>query len=123
MEVSMVRRSSLPSAAGLVLAAAFVSVPQLAAANAATGGAQVGQWKTWVLGSAADIAVPAPPADSSDQTKKELDELRQLQSQRSPVSDTAIQYYFAVPATQRWHDMALTVVRAEKANGNRQLRL
>jgi membrane-associated phospholipid phosphatase len=119
----MVRRSSFPPAAGLVLAAALVSVSGFAAADVVTGGAQVGQWKTWVLGSAAEIAVPAPPADSSDQTKKELDELRQLQAQRSPVTDTAIQYYFAVPATQRWHDMALTVVRAEKANGNRQLRL
>jgi hypothetical protein len=83
----------------------------------------VGQWTTWVLGSATDIPVPAPPADNSAQTKKELGELRQLQAQRSEIVDTAIQYYFAVPATQRWHDMAFTVARAEKSNVNRQERL
>src|SRR4029079_7261476 len=83
-------------------------------------GAVVGHWKTWVLASPTEIAVPAPPADSSDQTKKELDELRQLQAQRSEVSDTAVQYYFGVPATQRWHDMALSIVRTEGVNTNRQ---
>jgi membrane-associated phospholipid phosphatase len=115
----MDRSFPLTAVTSLLLAAALS--PCRAAAP--PDGAAVANWKTWVLGSATDITAPAPPADDSDQTKKELDELRQLQAQRSPVSDTAIQYYFAVPATLRWHDMALTVSRAEKVNGNRQLRL
>src|SRR5438034_10424022 len=98
---------------GLLLVMSLASLP--CALAAAPDGAKVGQWKTWVLASGSEIAVPAPPADTSDQTKKELDELRQLQAQRSETTDTAVQYYFAVPATQRWHDLALTIARTEKA--------
>ena len=87
------------------------------------GRLQVGQWKTWVLASSNDIQVPAPPADTSDQTTAELAELRQLQKQRSPSANTAIQYYHAVPATQRWHDLAHAFARAEKQSLNRQARL
>ncbi len=86
-------------------------------------GPKVGQWKTWVLASSTEIQVPAPPAETSDQTKAELAELRQLQKERSPSANTAIQYYPAVPATQRWHDLAHTLARAEKQSLNRQARL
>ena len=86
-------------------------------------GAKVGQWKTWVLASGTEIQVPAPPAETSDQAKAELAELRQLQKERSPITNTAIQYYNAVPATQRWHDLAHTLARAEKQTLNRQARL
>jgi membrane-associated phospholipid phosphatase len=86
-------------------------------------GAKVGQWKTWVLAAGTEIQVPVPPAETSDQTKAELAELRQLQKERSPMANTAIQYYNAVPATQRWHDLAHTLARAEKQSLNRQARL
>ena len=88
-----------------------------------SGGPKVGQWKTWVLASSAEISVPAPPAEASDQTKAELAELRQLQKERSPSANTAIQYYNAVPATQRWHNLAFALARAEKQSPNRQARL
>jgi membrane-associated phospholipid phosphatase len=86
-------------------------------------GPKVRQWKTWVLASGTEISVPAPPAETSDQTQAELAELRQLQKERSPSANTAIQYYNAVPATQRWHDLAHTLARAEKQSLNRQARL
>ena len=86
-------------------------------------GPKVRQWKTWVLASGTEISVPAPPAETSEQTKAELAELRQLQTERSPSANTAIQYYNAVPATQRWHDLAHTLARAEKQSLNRQARL
>jgi membrane-associated phospholipid phosphatase len=85
-----------------------------------SGGPKVGQWKTWVLASSTEISVPAPPAETSDQTKAELAELRQLQKERSPITNTAIQYYNAVPATQRWHDLVFALARAEKQSANRQ---
>jgi membrane-associated phospholipid phosphatase len=88
-----------------------------------SGGPKVGQWKTWVLASGTEIQVPAPPAETSDQTKAELAELRQLQKERSPSANTAIQYYNAVPATQRWHALAFALARAEKQSPNRQARL
>jgi membrane-associated phospholipid phosphatase len=92
-------------------------------AAAPTDGAKVGQWKTWVLASGREIAVPAPPADNSDQTKKELEELRQLQVQRDDIGNTAIQFYNAVPATQRWHEELVAQWTASKLNANRLYRL
>jgi membrane-associated phospholipid phosphatase len=94
-----------------------------ASSDVVSGGPKVGQWKTWVLAAGTEIQVPAPPAETSDQTTAELAELRQLQQERSPMANTAIQYYNAVPATQRWHDLALALARAEKQSPNRQARL
>jgi membrane-associated phospholipid phosphatase len=91
-----------------------------ASGDVVSGGPQVGRWQTWVLTSTTEIQVPAPPPETSDQTKAELAELRQLQQERSPMANTAIQYYNAVPATQRWHDLAHTLARAEKRSLNRQ---
>ncbi|MGH8070819.1 MAG: phosphatase PAP2 family protein [Candidatus Entotheonellia bacterium] len=91
-----------------------------ASGEVVSGGPKVGQWQTWVLVSGTDIPVPAPPAETSDQTKAELAELRQLQKERTPIANTAIQYYLAVPATQRWHDLAFGLARAEKQSLNRQ---
>jgi membrane-associated phospholipid phosphatase len=91
-----------------------------ARSESASDGPKVGQWKTWVLTSGTALQVPAPPAETSDQAKAELAELRQLLKERSPSANTAIQYYNAVPATQRWHDLALALARAEKQSLNRQ---
>ena len=108
----------------VVMTLALLGVMALpASGDIVSGGPKVGQWKTWVLASGTEIQVPAPPAETSDQTKAELAELRQLQKERSPSANTAIQYYNAVPATQRWHDLAFTLARAEKQSPNRQARL
>ena len=85
-----------------VLTLALLGVTTLPArGEVVSGGPKVGQWQTWVLASGTEIQVPAPPAETSDQTKAELAELSQLQKERSPSANTAIQYYNAVPATQR----------------------
>src|SRR5262245_2445578 len=108
----------------VVMVLALLGIMALPArGDSASDGPQVGQWKTWVLAAGTDISVPAPPAAISDQTKAELAERRQLQKERSPITNTAIQYYNAVPATQRWHDLAFTLARAEKQSANRQARL
>jgi hypothetical protein len=76
------------------MALALLGVMALPARGERAGdGPKVGQWKTWVLASGTDISVPAPPADTSDQTRAELAELRQLHKERSPITNTAIQYY------------------------------
>ncbi len=108
----------------VVMTLALLGVMALPASAEVVGdGPKVGQWKTWVLASGNEIKVPAPPAETSDQTTAELAELRQLQKERSPSANTAIQYYHAVPATQRWHDLAFALARAEKQSPNRQARL
>ena len=108
-----------------VMTLALLSVMVLpGSADVVSGGPKVGQWKTWVLASGTEIQVPAPPAETSDQTKAELAELRQLQKEQSPSANTAIQYYNAVPATQRWHDLAFVLARAAPPQSpNRQARL
>ena len=109
----------------MVLAAALalgVMTPP-ASGQVVSGGAKVGQWKTWVLSSGNEIQVGAPPAEASDQTRTELTELRRLQQERSPSANTAIQYYNAVPATQRWNDLAFALARTEKQSTNSQARL
>jgi membrane-associated phospholipid phosphatase len=115
----MKHRFALLAAAGLL--AALVTACSCAAAP--SEGAQVGHWKTWLLSSATEITVPPPPADTSDQTKKELEELRQLQSDRSSITNTAVQYYNAVPATQRWHDELVAQGVVAKLSPNRFGRL
>ena len=107
-----------------VMTLALLGVMTLpASGDVVSGGPKVGQWKTWVLASSTEIQVPAPPAETSDQTKIELAELRQLQKERSPSANTAIQYYNAVPATQRWHDLAFALARAAPPQSlNRQAR-
>jgi membrane-associated phospholipid phosphatase len=108
----------------IVMTLALLGVMALpASSEVVSGGPKVGQWRTWVLASDTEIQVPAPPAETSDQTTAELAELRQLQQERSPMANTAIQYYNAVPATQRWHDLAFALARAEKQSPNRQARL
>ena len=108
----------------VVLTLALLGAPALPArCEVVSDGPKVRQWKTWVLASGTEMSVPAPPAETSEQTKAELAELRQLQTERSPSANTAIQYYNAVPATQRWHDLAHTLARAEKQSLNRQARL
>jgi membrane-associated phospholipid phosphatase len=108
----------------VVMTLALLGVIALpASADVVSSGPKVGQWKTWVLTSSTEIQVPGPPAETSDQTTAELAELRQLQKERSPITNTAIQYYNAVPAMQRWHDLAFALARAEKQSPNRQARL
>jgi PAP2 superfamily len=100
--------------------AVLVGLSPLPAAGQATGdGPLVGQWKTWVLTSGSEIPVPTPPADDSAQTKAELDELRQLQSQRSDVTNTAIQFFNGVPATQRWTELTDALITGGGPRGAR----
>jgi membrane-associated phospholipid phosphatase len=91
--------------ASLLLALSVGAGP--ARAETVEEGAKVGQWKTWVLASGSEIAVPAPPAADSDQTKAELAELRQLQALRSPLIDQVIASWNDGPATGRWTELAL----------------
>ena len=115
------RMQHYPMVVVMTLALGVTALP--ASGDVVSGGPKVGQWKTWVLTSGNEIQVGAPPAETSDQTKTELTELRRLQKERSPSANTAIQYYNAVPATQRWNDLAFALARAEKHSTNSQARL
>jgi membrane-associated phospholipid phosphatase len=93
------------------------------ASSPSAGGAAVGQWKTWVLASGSEIQPAPPPAVDSAQTAAERTELQEMQSQRSPVTDTAIQYWNSGPATQRWTEITLSLIQRDKVNPVRAARL
>jgi membrane-associated phospholipid phosphatase len=120
MHARSIRNGSVRCALS-VLGLAFLVFPLAPAA--AQEGAKVGNWKTWVIASGSEIAVPAPPADISDQTKVELDQLRQFQALRSPTLGRVIDFWNAVPTTQRWTDATFTLMRQGGLNPVRQLRV
>jgi membrane-associated phospholipid phosphatase len=93
------------------------------AADDAGGSSQVGGWKTWVLGSAAEVRPPPPPANRSSQTQDELAELRQLQAQRTDVTHTAIEYWNSGPATLRWTELTLSLIQRDRLNPVRAARV
>jgi membrane-associated phospholipid phosphatase len=113
---------TLRAGATLTLAALLTFIPRPTAGQTAQNGANVGTWKTWVLTSGSEIAVPAPPADTSDQTKAELAELRTLQALRTPTLNRTVQFWNDGPATRRWTELTLTLGRQAKLNANRQFR-
>jgi membrane-associated phospholipid phosphatase len=100
----MLRRMGLPVIALALTILAGGSRPIFAQAPSGEG-PQVGKWKTWVLSSPSEIAVPAPPADDSDQTKAELAELRALQALRSPLLDRVVQTWNSAAAPLPWSDL------------------
>lgn len=115
---------SLRVSALVALTAAFTPLARAATSPANTSaGAQVGNWKTYVLSSGSEIAVPAPPADDSAQTKAELDELRQFQTLRSPITDKVIAFWDTVPATQPWTEMTIALIAQEQVNPRRANRV
>jgi membrane-associated phospholipid phosphatase len=97
----------------------------LAAAGPASQseGAQVGNWKTYVLSSGSEIAVPAPPADDSAETRADLAELRELQAIRSPITDKVVSFWSSVPATQPWTEMTISLIAQEQVNPRRANRV
>jgi membrane-associated phospholipid phosphatase len=103
-----------------LLALAILVLPQAAIAD----GPHVGRWKTYILTSGSEIAVPAPPADDSAQTKSELDQLRLYQAIRSPLLAQVVNHWNSVPVTQRWIERTFALNAQERANpvrGNRAL--
>jgi membrane-associated phospholipid phosphatase len=119
----MKRSVALPVVA-MVLTTLFGSSPRPAAGQACKEeGPQVGRWKTWVLSSGSEIPVPAPPADDSAQTKAELAELRQFQALRGPATNKVIDFWSSVPATQRWTDVAISLIAQNGINSRRRNRI
>jgi hypothetical protein len=109
----------------VVAVAALVAPLTLPAAGQAckSEGPQVAKWKTFVLSSSSEIAVPAPPADGSDQTKAELTELRQLQALRGPATNKVTDFWNSVPATRRWTDVAISLIARDGINPRRRNRI
>jgi membrane-associated phospholipid phosphatase len=83
----------------------------------------VARWRTWVLSSGRELRPAAPPSDRSATTLAEIQELRQLQEQRNAVNLPVIQYWNTGPATARWTELALSLIKRDRVSPVRAARL
>ena len=70
--------------------------------------ADAGSWKTWLLGSASQRAVPPPPDSSA-----EVDQVRALAAQRDAATLDRIAYWDAGPAPYRWTEIAIDLAHVK----------
>jgi membrane-associated phospholipid phosphatase len=119
----MRQATPLVIAAALAMTTMMGSMALSAAADDAGGSTPAAGGKTWVLASSAEVRPPPPPADDSSQTQAELTELRQLQAQRSDVTDTAVRYWNDGPATLRWTELTLSLIQRDRLNPVRAARV
>ena len=69
-----------------------------------------GDWKPWVLKSAAEIAVPAPPADGSAAAKRDADGLDAAVRARTPRQLRIAKRYSAAPVVEGWMGQTMELV-------------
>lgn len=106
-----------------VALAVAVALPALAACGSSDDTAVVegtepsaGTWKTWVIGSPATLAVPAPPAKGSAQAKADAAELASLAAKRTPEVRQLVDRYSGALPTKPWTDTALDLVAKSAKN-------
>ena len=97
-------RGRVVATAVLSLALALVSCGD-DGGGAVKAGAEpkAGTWKTWVLSSPAQIAVPEPPEGSA--ADAETKELEDLAAKRTPEMEKAVGHWGQEPATKPWTDL------------------
>ncbi len=81
-----------------------------------------GNWKTWVLRSGGGVGLPAPPAPSSAQARRELAQLKAAQAERTPAQIDAARFWDTGPATRRWTEIHLEMIKAHRPNPPRSSR-
>ena len=67
-----------------------------------------GRWKTWVLASPGQVAVPAPPADDA----RELEALRRIAAARTPAAEREARAWNGTGALERWMEVNFEYVAA-----------
>jgi len=75
-----------------------------------------GNWKTWVLSSPDQIAVPAPPAPGSPAAKAELAEVRRLATTRTPAMERTARFWNRQPAMEPWMKVSFNIVASRAKN-------
>lgn len=81
-----------------------------------------GSWKTWVLGSGREIRLPAPAPANSLQIGTELSRLQRAQRERTEAQITAARYWDTGPATRRWTEIQLDMIKTHRPNPPRASR-
>lgn len=81
-----------------------------------------GNWKTWVLSSGREIRLPSPAAATSPQGTMGIEQLRRAQLERTEAQINAARFWDAGPATRRWTEMHLDMIKTHKPNPPRASR-
>lgn len=85
-----------------------------------------GNWKTWVLRSGTDIRIPEPSPPNSPKGLRELAQLKQAQLERTQAQIDVARFWDAGPATRRWTEIQLDMIKTYRPNpprGSRGLAL
>lgn len=81
-----------------------------------------GNWKPWVLSSVREIPLAPPAVAGSSQRTAELAQLRRAQLERGEVQINAARFWDAGPATRRWTEMHLDMIKTHRPNPPRAAR-
>jgi membrane-associated phospholipid phosphatase len=81
-----------------------------------------GAWKTWVLSSGREIPLRPPAAAMSPQGTRELTQLRRAELERTEAQITAARFWDAGPATRRWTEICLDMIKTHRPNPPRAAR-
>lgn len=84
--------------------------------QAGPGEPHVGAWKTWVLRSGRDIGIPRPDAAASARGTQEIAQLRRAQAERTQAQIDAAQLWDTGPATRRWTEIHLDMIKIHRPN-------
>ena len=82
----------------------LIALAITAASALAQDAATAGEWKTWIISSGKDHAVPPPPDAAA--TLAELDWLRAAATEKDPRIVEQIRFWDSGPPSYRWMDMA-----------------
>jgi membrane-associated phospholipid phosphatase len=99
----------------ILISAALINMLSLTAAAYPTAvEPSAGAWKTWVLTTGAQIAIPSPPVAKA--SKEEIAELLSLQSQRSQSALESVRYWDSGSPSYRWNEIAFKVATDSSAS-------
>ena len=75
-----------------------------------------GSWKTWVLSSGAEVAVPAPPAKDSERAKADLEAMKDAADKRTDATQQLVDKWSPPLATRPWTELAFDYVSKSAKN-------
>jgi len=100
----------------IVVAAAGCGGSARSAGSAVSAEPSAGGWKTWVLRSPGQIAVPPPPAAGSPASKSERAELLRLAKARTPAMVRSAEVFNRQPVMEPWMNVNFELVANRAKN-------
>ncbi|MBI2248262.1 MAG: vanadium-dependent haloperoxidase [Armatimonadetes bacterium] len=114
---SLLRRRGLET-----MADAATGIGRLRVAQGTSEEPYAGNWSTWVLRSAREMRLPSPPAATSLEATRELAQLKQAQLARTEAQIAAARFWDTGPATRRWTEIQLEMIKNHRPNPPRASR-